>query len=354
MFPYILLLVTILLMTLFDGKKYDKIIFSLLVLWMFIFAAFRVGGTGTGDYDAYLRLYSLTDTFEKVLNPEIHAEIGFRILSFLGHFLGFSGQYIIVAMAFLSIIPVTYVIYKYSPYKILSLLVWMPYFLTMNIHSSRTSVAAGFGLLFILYFYRRKLMLALGCILLAISFHTSALILMGVLLYRLSLQKLLYILLVSSVFVFLTYPLELIYKFLDLLGLTSISYSIQEYILSESYGYPMALYDPRLMISFFVIFLIVNYKKYIEQYFPMYYFKIYFVGFTLMILFSSVTIIAWRGGYFLLLVSVIVIPMIAKVYNDSIYRKITINRVMSFFMTITYTLYSLSIILKAEEYNFFL
>ena len=197
MFPYILLLVAILLMTLFDGKKYDKIIFSLLVVWMFIFAAFRVGGTGTGDYDAYLRLYSLTDTFEKVINAEIHAEIGFRILSFFGNFLGFSGQYIIVVMAFLSIIPVTYVIYKYSPYKILSLLIWMPYFLTMNMHSSRTSVAAAFGLLFLISFAKRNtsiLYFVIACL-----FHYSSFVLIGVFLAKVRLKRFLRISVLSLI-----------------------------------------------------------------------------------------------------------------------------------------------------------
>ena len=149
MTPYFTLLFTLAIATLFDGKKIDKILFIILTFVMLLFSAFRVGGVGLGDYDAYLRLYLLTDTFEKVINPEVHAEIGFRFISFLGNFFGFGEQYIIIVMAMLALIPVAYMIYKYSPYKILSLIVWMPYFLTMNMHSSRTSVAASFGLLFI-------------------------------------------------------------------------------------------------------------------------------------------------------------------------------------------------------------
>lgn len=73
----------------------------------------------------------------------------------LGHSLGLGEQYIIVAMATLALIPVTYIIYKYSPYKILSLLIWMPYFLAMNMQTSRTSVAAAFGLLFMILYYKK-------------------------------------------------------------------------------------------------------------------------------------------------------------------------------------------------------
>lgn len=71
--------------------------------------------------------------------------------------MGLGEQYIIVAMATLALIPVTYIIYKYSPYKILSLLIWMPYFLAMNMQTSRTSVAAAFGLLFMILYYKKKM-----------------------------------------------------------------------------------------------------------------------------------------------------------------------------------------------------
>lgn len=56
MLPYILLTLIVGFATLFDKLKYQNTIFMFLSLVMLIFSGFRVGGTGIGDYDAYLRL----------------------------------------------------------------------------------------------------------------------------------------------------------------------------------------------------------------------------------------------------------------------------------------------------------
>lgn len=354
MLPYFSLLIAITIASIFDGKKIDKIIFMGLVLWMLIISALRVGGVGTGDYEAYLQLYSLTDSFEKVINPEIHAEIGFRVLSFLGNYLGFESQYIIVVMAFLALLPVAYIIYKYSPYKILSLLVWFPYFLTMNMHSSRTSVAAAFGLLFIINFLGKKWFSALLSLIVSISFHSSALVLVLVLLARISLKKLLYILLFSFILLIVISPFELMIMLFNSIGLNKLSGFVQIYITSDEYGYPMKIYDPRIILGAGIVFLIFKSQRKISRYFNMNYFKIYIIGVLSMIVFSSVVIMAWRLSYFFLIVGVVVVPILAKVYNEIICENIGSKRVMTFIFTILYFLYATPIVLNAEPYEFFL
>lgn len=354
MLPYLLLLMFITVATLFDGKKIDRILFCFLAIFMLFFSALRVGGTGTGDYDAYLRLYSLTDTFEKVINPTVHTEIGFRFLSLIGHSLGFGEQYIIIAMAVLALVPVAYVIYKYSPYKILSLIVWMPYFLTMNMHSSRTSVAAAFGLLFISLYYKKKWISALICLAIAVSFHTSALILLCVFFVKFSLKKLSLILVFAlSVLIFVS-PFDLLISIFNILGQGRLSDYLLIYLASDDYGYPMKIYDPRIILGVCLVFLILKYQKYISQQYDMYFYKIYIIGVLLMIVFSSVVIMAWRVSYFLLLISVIVIPLLAKIFNNIVEKNIGSKRVASFIFTLVYVMYTTPIILGAEPYEFFL
>lgn len=352
MLPYFSLLFTIAAMTLFDGKKVDKLIFFVLVMWMFIFSALRIGGTGEGDYNAYQRFYLSLDSFDKVVNPEIHVEIGFRFLSFLGNSAGFSEQYIIICMAFLSLLPVVYVIYRYSPYKILSLLIWMPYFLTMNMHSSRTSVAAAFGLLFIVCFYKRKNILALLSFLVALSFHSAAWILLLVLLVRVDFYKLLIIVLFMLLMLLFTSPLEILMKLLNSIGVSNLSSALDLYLHSEDYGYPMAIYDPRVLLSVGILVLIFQYKNRLFESYDEYYFKIYLIGVILMILFSSVVIMSWRLSYYFLLIGVIVIPYIAKSMNMMIQKHSNHKRVISFLFTILYCLYAMPIILQALPYKF--
>jgi hypothetical protein len=353
MMPYFALLFAISFATLFDGKKIDKYIFLMLSVWMLIFSAFRVGGTGKGDYDAYLRLYAVTDTFEKVMNPEVHAEIGFRLLSLLGHFFGFGDQYIIVAMATLALLPVVYVIYKFSPYKILSLLIWMPYFLAMNMQTSRTSVAAAFGLLFMVFYHKKKWALALLSILIAVSFHSSALILILVLLARVSLKNLFYATIIAlSTLVFIS-PFQILLKVFEVLHLSRLSDFLTIYLASDDYGYPMAIYDPRIILAMLVVFLIFKFQNNIPQYFDMYYCKLFTIGALLMIVFSEITIMSWRVSYLFLIVGVFTIPWLAKVYNVSIQKNIGVKRVASSIFIFIYFLYAASLILKAQPYEFF-
>lgn len=353
MLPYFTVLFAITAATLFDGKKVGNFLFFCLAIWMLVFSAFRVGGTGTGDYDAYLHLYSLTDTFEKVIDPEIHAEIGFRILSFLGNYWGFEGQFIIVMMATLAFLPVVYIIYKYSPYKILSLLVWMPYFLTMNMHSSRTSVAAAFGLLFMMFYYNKKWFKTVLCLSFAILFHSSALILLFVFLAKIKLKKILYFLILALILLIAISPFELMIILFNSVGLAKLSSFVQIYISSDEYGYPMEIYDPRIILGMGVVFLIFKFQVKVIEYLDMYLFKIYTIGVLFMIVFSSVVIMAWRLSYFFLLIGVIVIPWLAKICNDMIQQNLGSKRVMSFVFTILYFLYTIPIILNAEPYEFF-
>lgn len=354
MMPYLLLLITIAVATLFDGKKIDKIIFFGIVLWMLIFSALRVGGVGTGDYEAYLQLYVLTDTFEKVVNPEIHAEIGFRFLSFLGNYLGFGSQFIIIAMAVLALFPVSCVIYKYSPYRMLSLLVWFPYFLTMNMHSSRTSVAAAFGLIFIINFLNRKWFVALISFILSISFHSSALILLLIVFARISFRGLFYILFFFLILLIAISPFELILTLFNGIGLDRLAGFVQIYTVSDEYGYPMKIYDPRIILGMGIVFLILIMPKENNFNFNFNYFKVYVIGMLSMVVFSSVIIMAWRLSYYFLLIGVLVIPWLAKIFNNIVYESVGSKRVMSFILTVLFALYSTPIILNAEPYVFFL
>lgn len=354
MIPYFVLLIFIIGMTFFDGNKIDKILFIITSIWMFFFSALREGGTGSGDYEEYLKIYSKIYSWEKVINPDVHTEMGFRIMSFLGNYLEFPGQFIIVVMAILSFFPVAITIYKYSPYKILSLLVWMPYFLTMNMHSSRISVAAAFGLLFFISFINRSFKASLLYFLLALSFHTSSLVLISVLLLKIDYRYIHKILLFSFiVFIFIS-PFDILIEVSKILGGDKVATFIQIYVLSEEYGYPMPIYDYRILLGIGVVFLILNIKQNKQTNFEKYIYKIYLLGVFFIILFSGVTIMAWRVSYYFLLSSVIVIPYLSKKYNIKIKREIGTKRLMNILFLSLYVLYSIPLIIRSQPYKFVL
>lgn len=354
MLPYLLIFFSLYSSIIYDRTKFEKLVFVFLSFVLFIFSAFRVGGTGPADYDAYLRLYSKVASWENVVDPTIHAEAGFRILSYVGNAAGFDGQFIIFSMALLSAFPIMWVIHKYSCYRIISLLVWMPYFLTMNMHASRVSVAAAFGLLFIINYYYSKKIISLLFLLLAISFHSSAICLLLVFLTKLTYRQLMSVFCISIFFGFTMNPLILIADAFKLVGLDIISWMIVSYISSDDYGYPMKFYDPRIILGVVTIFLIYNIRKSIVDAFDNYVFKLFFIGMILIILFSSVTIIAWRLSYFYLISCVLVIPLICKYYNYRFSVSLGYIRVMSNFYSLIYVLYVFPIVYNAQSYGFYL
>jgi len=223
----------------------------------------------------------------------------------------------------------------------------------MNMHASRVSVAAGFGLFFIASIYHSKKISSLVFLTLAIMFHNSAICLCLIFLTRLSYQKLL-ILLILAIFVgVIINPLSFIVNFFDVIGLTNFSWMITSYTASEDYGYPMRLYDPRIALSLITALLIYNIRESLNNDFENYILKVYFIGVLLMVTFSSVTIIAWRVSYFYLISCVLVIPIICKYYNNRFFNSTQRAGIMSITYSLVYILYTLPIIFGAQVYDFY-
>lgn len=354
MFPYLFFTMILFFSTIYDKSKVEKLVFQVLSLLLLMFSALRVGGTGPADYDAYLRLYSKVISWNSVIDPTIHAELGFRILSFVGNSAGFEGQFIIFSMALLSAIPVLWLIRKYSYYPIISLLFWFPYFLTMNMHASRLSVAASFGFLFIISFYKSSKFKCVMFFLLALLFHSSAICLLFIFFTRFTYRTLVSFIALAFLLGSVLNPLFLIADVFTYIGMEQVAWSIKSYMSSEDYGYPMKLYDPRIVLSLMTVFLIYNIRKSISHSFDSYMFKVFFVGVLVMISFSSVTIIAWRLSYFYLISCVLVIPLVCKYYNIRFFDSTGCIRIMSLFYSFIYVLYALPVILGAQPYKFYI
>lgn len=350
MLPYFLVNIWLSLTAIFENRRNSSYLFSFSVLVMLLFAGLRKGGTGAGDYDAYLRLYQLFETVEDVFNVNAHTEIGFRLLSLLGNSLGFEGQFIIATMAILSILPVVYVIYTKSQYKLLSLVVWFPYVLSMNMHSSRISVAAAFGLVCLILLIEKRYVLSIIFLTLSILFHTSGLILFAALLMYLPIIWLVNLLVFTCIIALTINPIALLSYFLSAIGFDKASNFLNIYLNSTDYGYPMPLYDPRILLAMFVTFLVCKAYK-TEKLFNQKLYKLYILGFFIMVFFSQVTILAWRASYYYLIIGVLVIPQIAKNYDVFNFIKNDTKRIMSVIFIQIYSLWAFAFIVKALPYR---
>ena len=348
MFPYIFLSTLSGLNSILYRRKSDNLISAFIFIALLFLVTFRGGGFGLGDYDNYRRFYNLVLTWSDVINISVPAEIGFRFFSYIGNTLGFNSQFIIVVMGLLSIIPVFWLIKKKSDYKVLALFFWLPYFLTFNMHTSRTAVAAGFGVLFIFFFYKGKYLLSSLLFFVAFSFHKSAFILLLVFLTLCPLEILFYFAFFLFFTLILVTPLDISILLLNKFGMSSLSSKIIAYR-GGYFGYPMPLYDPRILISLLISFF--GYKiRYKLTNFEIYYLKVFVIGTLLLISFSEVVIMAWRSSYFFLLNGVIVIPFLAKYYNLMIFKGSNIKMLASLFVVFSYGLYLAWLIYGGEPF----
>lgn len=352
MLPYLILISSLFVLSIFDkSKEIGGYTFLIFALTIFVFVSFRYGGTGPGDYFTYLDLYQEVDSWAYVIEPKAHVEIGFRVVSYVGNLLGFSPQYIIVVMGFLSTAFVLLFIYKYSPFKILSILIWIPYVLSMNMHSSRTSVAAGLGVMFFMFFFKRKNISAAVLFMLAVSFHISALLLLAVLATKLSLAVLFRILIVSLLVISLITPFDLFVVIAESFGIERLGWAVRNYMSSSEYGYPMKLYDPRIILNVSICLLIYNIRRSICEPLVLFLFKVVFIGTILLIVFSDVTIIAWRGSYYFLLINIVAIPMLCYYYDQRFSSWIKIRHVAFSLTALIFLFYSAPIVINAEPYQ---
>lgn len=352
MFPYIFLSTFCGFCSVVYQRKYDLLISDFIFFILLILVCFRGGGFGLADYDNYKGFYGLVLSWHDVISESVPAEIGFRFFSFLGNSLGFSSQFIIIVMGVFSIFPVYYFIRKYACYKILAIFFWLPYFYTFNMQTSRTSVAVAFGLIFIYYFFKKRYIWSIFWLLMAVSFHTAALILILVFLSFLSANILFYMALSSFLFLMLISPVDLTIFVLDKIGKSDLSNAIAFYRGGE-FGYSLALYDPRIIVSLCVSYFGLKIKNLLSD-FELYYLKLFIIGSFLLIVFSDVVIVAWRSSYFFLICGIIIIPTIARYYNLQVFHAFKAKLIFSLFVVFSYGLYQGWLIYNAEPFKFYL
>lgn len=257
-----------------------------------------------------------------------------------------------MVMGVFSILPVYYFIRKYACYKILAIFFWLPYFYTFNMQTSRTSVAVAFGLIFIYSFFKKRYIWSIFWLLMAVSFHTAALILILVFLSFLSANILFYTALSTFLFLMLISPVDLTIFVLDKIGKSDLSNAIAFYRGGE-FGYPLALYDPRIIVSLCISYFGLKIKNLLSD-FELYYLKLFIIGSFLLIAFSDVVILAWRSSYFFLICGIIIIPTIARYYNLQVFHAFKAKLIFSLFVVFSYGLYQGWLIYNAEPFKFYL
>ena len=195
MFIYFFLFLIIMLIYFFFGKYYVKrrdylinpnihkkvkknVIF--IGLFIFILSAFRDISVGI-DTESYLWTYERLPKIMPKLSFRFLNEDGYMLIEYfcMNYFLGFRGVLIIGAILF--IFPTTYIIYKYSenPYLSFFYFISLDYF-CFSMSGMRQSMALGICLIALEMVFRRKFIMYLLLICIAVTIHSTAIVFLPV------------------------------------------------------------------------------------------------------------------------------------------------------------------------------
>lgn len=155
-----------------------KLIYILLLIFLFFYTGFRPIGSDRDSemYQQYFYQFQ-TINYKDVFfnNPHRIKEIGYVILNKLFKDLGFRA--LLVFVAFLSIFPKGYILFRFTNYPIFSLFLYFSFsFLIRDYTQIRDAVSVSFMLISFLAFFYKKYFLTLFSFLFATSFHYIALV----------------------------------------------------------------------------------------------------------------------------------------------------------------------------------
>lgn len=181
-FMYAFLIVGAVFYSLSKGgmAKRNYCIFAFVLI--FLMLAFRHPSMGRdlqyGKAEGYLGMFEIIgkSSWDKVLHYEfLNYERGYIVFCKLFSFISMEQQTLLIACAFISISAVSYLVYKYSENPMLSFLIYLglPVFL-MNYSGMRQVLAISVTTISYVFIKNRKLIFFIAAVLLAATFHRSA------------------------------------------------------------------------------------------------------------------------------------------------------------------------------------
>lgn len=323
MTPYVILILTIVILTIIDFQTNKIFTTKIMLIAFFILLLFAgLRGNGDGDYNVYKYLYSQFTTFPDLFKNS-HIEPGFRLLSILLNKFGFGPQSIIFTMNLISISSVFYIINVFSKNKVLSILAFLPFYFMFDMQTARSAVAIGLTLVAYSYLISNKFKKYFLFITFATFFHVTALISLIILplVYyfkkkdNININHILIFIIVLLIF-------GLSIRYFDLLGkivlLINNDYLTKKYnwYIASPYTYPYSLLDPRFIFTI-LQFLVYGHMYKNKKTKNVYLYSTLILALVNTFLFSTFTILVIRLGSYFTIYSILIVPEIFEfISND--------------------------------------
>lgn len=310
----------------FNYRKGQKQISTFIICLIVLFVGLQ--NYFTSDYTSYLNHFSEINNFHNVFTSIY--EIGFDLLLLLAKKINFGFQTVLLIIAGISIFLKYYVINKISLWPSVSFIVYFIYFFVYNdISQIRHGLAIALCFSAILFLKRKKI-ISLLLIILASSFHTSALFFIPVLIVdniKVNKKTILLFCFMTMIFSFFN-----IYNLIFYLNNTFFHSSYITFKLN-SYGvesvFPFMQFGFWFRIIFAAYFAKTSLNTDDDN--QLRFFKIYLLGILIYCMTASITILQSRVSVYYMYM---LLPMIGEVFNN-IYMK---KRRFTFFYSIHFIL----------------
>lgn len=302
------------------GDKNNGRLLALLIP-IFFMAAMR--GNGMGDYFTYIRYGESIRTINDVLHKNIGMEIGYKAICYIINLFHLPRQSVIIIMNTISFICIYIFIKKYSLDWSMPVLLYLPLYFQFEMHAARTGVAISIVALGMGCLLDKKIWKFVLAVVIASFFHnTSFIALLLYFAYNINIQ------LIPGCIIFFLEVLivklvdidRILASCLSMMNLNSFARRFLSYVNNNEYGYPLNLYDPRILIALLVFIscsILINKKENIDR---LCISSIFMYGFT-MILFSGHTFIAYRLSSYFYLPFIIEIPRLALKFKTQANNK---------------------------------
>ena len=299
----------------------------------------------TSDYSNYYNHFTEINNIYNVITSIY--EIGFDFLILFIKKLNFGFHTLLLVIACTSILIKYYVINKISPWPCISFIIYFIYFFVYNdVSQIRHGLAIALCFLSVL-FINKKLILSFLLILLASTFHTSALFFIPALLIdKFPINK-------KSILVFLI--LTCFISLIDIYNLINFLNDnfIHSFYISfklDSYGASSAI--PLLQFGFWfrVIFAIYYFKSCIDNsdHQHILFFKIFLLGIVMYCLTSSISILQARVSVYYMYMF---LPMMGNVFNN-IYINKNKKDIIFFVFIMTYLIIRFVLLVNGNYFSY--
>ena len=207
------------------------------LLLLFVLTGWRASSVGN-DTKMYLLMYHQTSTD---ISTPVTFEVGYRFYTYFLYKIGISEHWFLIITAAITYFILFVVIKKYSWDPAISVLLFFSIFFSAFLNTLRQNIAVSFVVLVYFLWRNKKWLWAVVCFILAILFHTAALVSIFIFIYQLFPKN-----------KFLVFALALLFSALSLFGLITpiLSRIIPNYNIYFSSEY---VGSGRIAVTFYAI-----------------------------------------------------------------------------------------------------